>query len=111
MQNYPQPDEPDETSTDTPSQNGDNAMEGETALLPSSILAGKEFKPGQEVVLKIVALHGDQVEVSYAPPPAKPPGQEEDEEAPPEEDGEAGGDTGEMGAAQNRLSSMGSLGS
>lgn len=40
--------------------------EGVTAMLPKSILAGKEFKPGEEVVLKIVAMHDDQVEVTYA---------------------------------------------
>lgn len=40
--------------------------EGVTAMLPKSILAGKDFKPGEEVVLKIVAMHDDQVEVTYA---------------------------------------------
>ncbi len=40
--------------------------EGTTALLPKSILAGKEFKPGDEVVLKVVHLFDDEVEVSYA---------------------------------------------
>lgn len=40
--------------------------EGETALLPKSILAGKEFKPGDEVVLKIVHMYEDEVEVAYA---------------------------------------------
>jgi hypothetical protein len=40
--------------------------DGETAVLPKSILAGKEFKPGEEVVLKIVAIHDDSVEVKYA---------------------------------------------
>jgi hypothetical protein len=40
--------------------------EGETALLPKSILAGKEFKLGEEVVLKIVKIYEDEVEVAYA---------------------------------------------
>lgn len=40
--------------------------EGTTALLPKSILAGKEFKPGEEVVLKIVHIYDDDVEVEYA---------------------------------------------
>lgn len=44
----------------------DDKMEGETAMLPKAILAGKEFKPGDEVVLKIVAMHEDEVEVAYA---------------------------------------------
>ena len=38
----------------------------QTAILPKSILAGKEFKPGEEVVLKIVAIHDNDVEVEYA---------------------------------------------
>lgn len=37
-----------------------------TALLPKSILAGKEFKPGEEVILRIVHDYGDQIEVEYA---------------------------------------------
>lgn len=37
-----------------------------TALLPKSILAGKEFKPGDEVVLRILAIHDDEVEVAYS---------------------------------------------
>lgn len=40
--------------------------QGNTALLPKSILAGKDFKPGEEVVLKIVRIHDDEVEVAYA---------------------------------------------
>lgn len=39
---------------------------GESALLPKSILAGKDFTPGDELVLKVVAMHGDEVEVEYA---------------------------------------------
>lgn len=35
-------------------------------LLPKSILAGKDFKPGEEIVLKIVAIHDDEVEVEYS---------------------------------------------
>lgn len=38
---------------------------GESAMLPKSILAGKHFDPGDEVVLKVVAIHGDEVEVEY----------------------------------------------
>ena len=54
---------------------GDDAPEGqpeekemgsETALIPKTLLAGKEFNPGDELVLKIVAMHGDEVEVAYA---------------------------------------------
>ena len=48
--------EPKESSGDEP-----------VAILPKSILAGKEFKPGEEVVLKIVEIHDDEVVVEYAP--------------------------------------------
>lgn len=45
----------------------DDKMDGETALIPKSLLAGKDFQVGEEVVLKIVHDHGDEVEVEYAP--------------------------------------------
>lgn len=55
------------TETGPEEQNEDHPHEeGETALLPKSILAGKEFKPGEEVVLKIVHIYDDEVEVEYA---------------------------------------------
>lgn len=41
--------------------------EGEpTALIPKSLLAGKEFKPGEEIVMEIVHIYGDEVEIKYA---------------------------------------------
>lgn len=39
---------------------------GATALLPKSVLGGKDFQPGEEVVLKVVKVHEDEVEVEYA---------------------------------------------
>lgn len=48
----------------------DQNSEQPTGLIPKSLLAGKKFNPGDEVVLKIVADHGDEIEVEYAP--AKP---------------------------------------
>lgn len=53
------------------------------AVLPKSILAGKTFNVGDEVVLKITGMHGDEVTVEYAP--AKK-GEKEEE---PDEDDEA----------------------
>lgn len=38
-----------------------------TATLPKSILAGKEFEPGDEVVLRIDKIMEDMIVVSYAP--------------------------------------------
>lgn len=73
---YPEDDSAPSTATDeSPAPEGEDGddqpkdgekMEGETALLPKSILAGKDFKPGEEVVLKVVHLYDDEVEVAYA---------------------------------------------
>lgn len=54
---------------------------GETAVLPKSILMGKDFKVGEEVVLKITAIHGDEIQVEYA----QDKGSEKGGEAPMEE--------------------------
>ncbi len=43
----------------------DEAAENPTALLPLSALGGKA-KPGDTVTLKIVKLHGDEVEVEIS---------------------------------------------
>src|SRR5574342_368805 len=56
---------------ETPPSGGENEREdtedvAETALLPKSILAGKDFKPGDELVLEVVHLYDDEVEVKYA---------------------------------------------
>lgn len=62
--------------------------QGNVAELPKSVLGGKEFKPGDEVVLEIVQVGEESVVVKYAtegkgeeygeaPPPAA-------EEAPPQ---------------------------
>jgi hypothetical protein len=48
-----------------------------SALLPKSILAGKDFKVGEEVVLKIDAIHDDEIEVSYATGKSKEPDADE----------------------------------
>jgi hypothetical protein len=67
--------------------------EYETALLPKAVLGGKEFKVGEEVVLKIVHDHGDEVEVQYAT-----------EE--PEKKDESGGEPSDMASADAKLESM-----
>lgn len=69
---YPQMGGPREAASPEPTEEGTGENDsqdtgGETALLPKSILAGKDFKPGEEVVLKIVRIHDDEVEVQYAP--------------------------------------------
>jgi hypothetical protein len=40
--------------------------EGAEALLPKSILMGKEFNVGDEVVLKITHMYEDEISVVYA---------------------------------------------
>lgn len=50
---------------DTPPAN--DKAEGETALLPKSMFAGKEINPGDEFVFKVVRLYEDEVEIEYAP--------------------------------------------
>ena len=49
------PPKPEEQETDS-----------NTALIPKTLLAGKDFNPGDEVVFKIVAMHGEEVEIQYA---------------------------------------------
>lgn len=71
-----------------PHDEGKEAMEGESALLPKSILAGKEFNVGDELVLEIVAMHDDEIEVKYAA------------------EGGSQNAESEMGKAEGRLSSM-----
>lgn len=44
----------------------DEATQSPTGLISKSLLGGKDFKVGDEVVLEIVAEHGDEVEVKYA---------------------------------------------
>ena len=56
-----------EPSEKTAGGESEETEESPRGLLPKSILMGKEFKPGDEIVLKIDAIHDDEVEVSYAP--------------------------------------------
>lgn len=82
-------DEPDEPDAQEPTESKADAEAGSgtVALLPKSILAGKTFQVGDEVVLKITALRGDEVEVEYSSEPETPP----EDETPPDE-GEAEGE-------------------
>lgn len=74
-----------------------NDKASSTALLPKSILMGKDFKVGEEVVLKITAIRGDSVQVEYAtgggedegPAKEPPPGEADESAAKP------GGEPGE----------------
>lgn len=46
---------------------------GATALIPKTLLGGKEFQVGEEVTMKIVRDHGDEVEIAYATGEEKEP--------------------------------------
>ena len=72
------PEKAAEEKEDKP-EGGDDAIE---AVLPRSILAGKTFEVGDEVILKITAMHDNEISVKYAP--AKESGG--DKEAPTKED-------------------------
>ena len=92
------PEEQDDPSTSSGQAAGDESkMAGQTALIPKALLGGKEFKPGEEVVMKIVHDHGDEVEVAYAT------GHDEGNK-------NSDGDSPEMAGAMGRMSSMGADG-
>jgi hypothetical protein len=55
--------EKDGDKTDESSDKQDDATE---AMLPKSILSGKEFNVGDEVVLKVTGIHDDQISVKYS---------------------------------------------
>ena len=71
----------DEDADDQNDALKDDEGPSSTALLPKSILMGKEFNVGDEVVLKISAIHDNEVEVEYAPAEGK---SEADETTPPD---------------------------
>jgi beta-lactam-binding protein with PASTA domain len=44
----------------------EESSDAENALIPKSILAGQDIKPGQEITLKVVHVYEDEVEVQYS---------------------------------------------
>lgn len=86
---YPQMDEeanPEASPSEAASER--EGSESASALLPKSVLGGKDFKVGDEVVLKIVHLYEDEVEVQYAP---EKPTEKPAKEAPPSANDELDG--------------------
>ena len=74
------PAEPTEKPTAEPKEEkGEEA----TAVIPKALLAGKEWHPGDEIMLKIVQVNEDGAVVSYAN--EKGGEGEHAEEAPPEQ--------------------------
>jgi hypothetical protein len=74
----------------------EEAGDSQTAELPKSVLGGKEFKPGEEVMLQIVQVMEDSVLVKYASESEGEPHDEKAEqaEAPSPEMGGGGGNPG-----------------
>lgn len=58
------PEAAEPTAPETAEEEG--AENEPTAQLPKSVLGGKTFKPGEEVVLEIVRVDEDSVVVKYA---------------------------------------------
>lgn len=66
---YPSPDTADESppaAADTSNEGSQQGTEsddevGETALVPKSILAGKDLQPGDTVTFKVVHLYDDEI--------------------------------------------------
>lgn len=83
----PQPSMPEQEEEPT-----EGESDSQTAVLPKAILAGKEFKPGEEVMLKIVQVNEDSVVVKYS----EPSGEEEEPPTAPEAVPPAAGGMGPM---------------
>jgi antitoxin component of MazEF toxin-antitoxin module len=49
-----------------PAEGKEESGDSETAVLPKTVLGGKEFKPGEEVMLEVVQVNEDSVVVKYA---------------------------------------------
>ena len=80
---------PNPNYDDEPGEGSEKEATGHVALLPKSVLMGKDFKVGEEVVLKITAIRGNEVEVEYAPAEPSEPEHPDDEPATvPEGEGE-----------------------
>jgi hypothetical protein len=56
---------PSDSAPEEKDENEDSAES--SALLPKSLFSGKDFKVGDEIVLKITHLYSDQFEAIYAP--------------------------------------------
>lgn len=76
-------------SMSEPDSNAEQSEESPKGLLPKSILMGKDFKPGDKIILRVDAIHDDEVEVSY-PTEKGSEGKSDYSEAPPSGDKEMG---------------------
>jgi hypothetical protein len=96
MPDYMDPNEGGETSADKPMADKPQDDGAETSLLPKSFF-GKagDLEPGAECCVKIVAIHGDEIEVEYC---KKDESKDENSNAPE--------DSGDMQSAMSGLDAM-----
>lgn len=47
---------------------GEEESSEPVATIPKALLAGKEFKPGEEIIFEIVSIQDDSVVIKYASP-------------------------------------------
>lgn len=69
-------------SAEKPHEEEKDESQAPTAEIPKALLGGKEFKPGEEVVLRVVQVNEDSVLVEYASPRDED-SQEKEPAAPP----------------------------
>jgi hypothetical protein len=68
--------------------------DSQTAVLPTAVLGGKEWKPGEEIVLQIVQVNEDGAVVKYAPEKGETEEEPKEEAAPAPAPGGAPGGGG-----------------
>lgn len=86
------PAEAEPTAAEPEEQKEETSDNEATAELPKSVLGGKEFKPGEEVVLQVVQVMENSVLVKYASEEGGKGYEEETKEKP--EPAAAGGNPG-----------------
>lgn len=79
-------------NTAAPAEEKEEHAEGDTAIVPKSLMAGKDFKVGEEIVFKIVAIHENDFEVEYSYGDEKEHKEEGGEEPAPEMAGPSAGE-------------------
>ena len=74
---------PDEQKPEDQADDKHEDDQSPVTTIPKSLLAGKDFAPGDEVVFQIVSLHENEAVIRYAPEKPKE-GAEGEESAKPE---------------------------
>ena len=75
----------DEPGTSAPAEkSSDSTAKAESFLLPKAVLRGREFEAGDTISLKLVADHGEEIEVSPVGVETEPETEEPEPEEMPE---------------------------